>query len=151
MNSPEAIVSPSHWLMVLISAVVLSAAVGVHFEALAALNRWLPRLGHSTRRRVLLLIFAVLLVHIAEIWLFGGVLWSALHWPALGAIRGDADVDLLDAVYLSTEAYTTLGYGDLVPYGPVRMLLGLEALAGLVLITWSASFTYLEMQRDWRR
>jgi hypothetical protein len=27
---------------------------------------------------------------------------------------------------------------------------GTEALAGLVLITWSASFTYLEMERYWR-
>jgi hypothetical protein len=26
---------------------------------------------------------------------------------------------------------------------------GLEALTGLVMITWSASFTFLEMQRDW--
>jgi hypothetical protein len=26
---------------------------------------------------------------------------------------------------------------------------GLQAVAGLVLITWSASFTFLEMQRYW--
>jgi hypothetical protein len=25
----------------------------------------------------------------------------------------------------------------------------MEALTGLVMITWSASFTFLEMQRDW--
>ena len=31
----------------------------------------------------------------------------------------------------------------------LRFLSGLEALAGLVLITWTASFLYYEMQRYW--
>lgn len=141
----------AHWMMVLLAAAVLGGAVVLHFEALSALSRWLPRIERSTRQRVLILIFAVLAVHLAEIALFGGALWGALQRPDLGAIKGAADVDFFDALYLSAEAYTTLGYGDLVPQGAVRVLFGIEALAGLVLITWSASFTYLEMQRDWRR
>jgi hypothetical protein len=31
----------------------------------------------------------------------------------------------------------------------LRHLTGIEALTGLVLITWSASFLFLEMQRYW--
>jgi hypothetical protein len=46
--------------------------------------------------------------------------------------------------------YTTLGFGDIVPVGPVRFLTSVEALTGFVLITWSASFTYLEMNRFWK-
>jgi hypothetical protein len=46
--------------------------------------------------------------------------------------------------------YTTLGLGDVVPTGAVRFLAGVEALSGFVLITWSASFTFLEMERFWR-
>jgi hypothetical protein len=57
---------------------------------------------------------------------------------------------LLDAVYLSTATFTTVGYGDLIPQGPLRLLLGIESLSGFLLVTWSASFTYLEMQRNWR-
>jgi hypothetical protein len=33
----------------------------------------------------------------------------------------------------------------------VRILAGMEALVGLVLITWSASFTFLKMQIYWGR
>ena len=44
---------------------------------------------------------------------------------------------------------TTLGYGDIEPFGILRFLTGIEALAGLVLITWSASFLFVEMQRYW--
>ncbi len=35
--------------------------------------------------------------------------------------------------------------------GPIRFIGGTMALTGLVLITWSASFTFLEMERFWRR
>lgn len=33
--------------------------------------------------------------------------------------------------------------------GPLRLIVGIEALNGLLLITWSASFCYLNMQKDW--
>ena len=56
----------------------------------------------------------------------------------------------LDSVYFSAVCYTTLGLGDIVPSGAIRFLVGTEALTGFVLITWSASFTFVEMQRFWR-
>ena len=42
-----------------------------------------------------------------------------------------------------------MGYGDIVATGPIRYLTGMEALTGFVLITWSASFLFLEMQKYW--
>jgi hypothetical protein len=42
-----------------------------------------------------------------------------------------------------------LGYGDVVPHGPLRLLAGVEALTGLLMIGWSASFTYVSMARFW--
>jgi len=33
--------------------------------------------------------------------------------------------------------------------GALRYLTGIESLAGLLLITWSASFLYIEMVRYW--
>lgn len=58
---------------------------------------------------------------------------------------------LLDAVYLSAATFTTVGFGDLAPVGPIRFLSGTTALTGFVLIAWSASFTCLEMERFWQR
>jgi hypothetical protein len=46
--------------------------------------------------------------------------------------------------------FTTVGAGAVHLSGPIRFLNGTEALTGLVLITWSASFTFLEMTRFWR-
>ncbi len=53
-------------------------------------------------------------------------------------------------MYYSAMVYTTVGFGDQVPLGAIRMLTSAEALAGFALITWSASFTFLQMQRVWR-
>ena len=58
---------------------------------------------------------------------------------------------LFDYMYFSSTVYSTLGFGDIVPVGEIRALTGIEAVSGLVLITWSASFTFLEMQRHWGR
>ena len=52
--------------------------------------------------------------------------------------------------YYSAVLYTTLGFGDIIPLGPAKILTGIESLIGLGFITWSASFTFLEMQRYWR-
>jgi hypothetical protein len=55
-----------------------------------------------------------------------------------------------DFVYFSAMTYSTVGFGDVVPTGAIRFMAGLEALTGFVMLTWSASYTVLEMQRDWR-
>jgi len=67
----------------------------------------------------------------------------------MGAPRGGNPGTFLDAVYFSAVTYTSLGYGDLTPLGPVRTLVGVETVIGLILIGWTASFTYLEMQKFW--
>jgi hypothetical protein len=55
----------------------------------------------------------------------------------------------VDAVYFSGAVYTSLGFGDIVPTGPGRMLAVSESVVGLVLIAWTASFTYFLMQKYW--
>jgi hypothetical protein len=73
-----------------------------------------------------------------------------LQLPGSGAIAGAHPAGLLDAVYLSATTFSTLGFGDLAPVGPVRFITGTEAVSGFILITWSASFLFLEMQQHWR-
>lgn len=56
-----------------------------------------------------------------------------------------------DHFYFSIASYTTLGLGDIIPSGDIRIVAGLESLNGLVLVSWSASFTYWVMERLWGR
>jgi len=128
----------------------VALCVVTHYEGLLLTSRRLARMpGAHLRVKVLYGIASVLALHVAEIWIFGLVLWALLLWPECGSL-GPAAHHPLDMVYFSAVTFTTVGYGDLAPTGPIRFLSGTEALTGFVLLTWSASFTYLEMERFWR-
>jgi hypothetical protein len=142
--------SPGNWLIVTTTLVIVALCVIGHYEVLSACNRYLPVLSHRRRPRVLILIFVVLVAHVAEIWLFGFGYYLLANRYGLGGLAGLPTVDLPNFVYFSAMTYTTVGFGDAVPVGPLRFVAGMEALTGFVMITWSASYTFLEMQRDWR-
>lgn len=147
---PAAIASADHWLALALTTVLVAATVFLHYEALERLNYGIGSWRMRPRARVLALIVAIMVLHIAEIWIFGVGIYAASLFPGLGAIVGTDSLMLLDAIYVSATTYTTLGFGDLTPVGPIRLLVGTESLVGFVMLTWSASFTYLEMQRYWR-
>jgi hypothetical protein len=134
----------------LVSAAVTAFCVLFHYEVLSLTSRSLPRLGLPRRARIVVLIFSALSAHVVEVWMFGLTYWLLDRWPSLGHLPGRFDEGALDFVYYSVVTFTTLGFGDIVPQGPVRILTGTEGLVGLVLITWSASLAFLQMQRDWR-
>ncbi len=140
-----------NWLVVASAILIVALCVVAHYEALSACGRYIPVLTHRRRRRVLILIFAVLLTHVAEIWLFGLGYFLLSRDTALGSLAGLPTAELPDFVYFSAMTYTTVGFGDAVPIGAIRFLAGMEALTGFVMITWSASFLFLEMERFWRR
>ncbi|NUZ07332.1 potassium channel family protein [Piscinibacter koreensis] len=141
------------WIANLAVAATTGLAVALciltHYEGLLGLSRRLAVRVRDQRMKVFYAIVSLLFLHVAEIWIFGIAFWGLLEWPACGALTGRAH-PLLDAVYFSAITFSTVGYGDMVPSGPVRLLAGTESLVGLVLITWSASFTYLEMERFWK-
>jgi hypothetical protein len=131
------------------TVVTVCLCVLLHYEMLNLLSRWMIALRGRKRRRVLFAIFGLLSVHVAEIWIFGVAFALMLLSPSFGAGHG-VDGRLLDYVYVSAMIFSTVGTADAYLTGPVRFLAGTEALTGLLLITWSASFTFLEMQRFWR-
>ena len=94
--------------------------------------------------------FAAFLAHALEILLYAAAFYVMVDAMHLGRIGDAAQFSFNVALYFSAETYTSLGYGDVAPTGPLRLLAGIEALNGLLLIGWSASYTYLAMERFWR-
>jgi hypothetical protein len=133
----------------IVSIVLVALCVTVHFEALSQLERFSSRLRHN-RRVLLIQMHGLLLAHVIEIWIFGMAYCLAERSLILGELA-PLRADWFDFVYFSAMVYTTVGFGDITPSGPIRMITSAEALAGLSLITWSASFTFLQMQRAWRQ
>ncbi len=133
----------------IINSILITASVLIHYEVLYQLSQRLPTLSTVPRYRVLIGVFVILITHISEIWLFALGYYFMINIEGLGTLIGNIDQSLLDCSYFSFTNYTTLGFGDIEPSGHIRFLAGLESLTGLVLITWSASFLFIEMQKYW--
>jgi hypothetical protein len=133
----------------LINLITVICAFLIHYELLNRLSIVIPKLPVPHRVRILFALFGSLVAHVIEIWIFALVYFYMISNPGFGSLVGNFGGSLLDCGYYSFTTYTSLGFGDIVPHGDIRFLTGLEALTGLMLITWSASFLFIEMQKFW--
>lgn len=137
--------------MVLLLIILATVAVVVllHYECLHYLTVLMPKLRIKYRFRLVLGVFGALVAHVVEVLIFGYTYYYMHNHENLGYLEGRFVLGASDCIYFSFTTYTTLGYGDIEPFGGIRYLAGVESLAGLVLITWTASFLFIEMQRYW--
>ena len=133
----------------LVNGIVVAATVMIHYEFLYRFTILMPRLKIRHRFRIVIGVFGALTAHALEVWIFATSYFLMHRAEGWGHLQGNFSGTLLDCVYFSFTTYTTLGTGDIEPIGDLRYLTGLESLTGLVLITWTASFLYLEMTRYW--
>ena len=137
-------------IVILACALLISTTTVIHYEALRALSRWLPVLRIPNRSKLLVVIFTAFVAHALEIAVYGVALFVLIGEFGVGRLSGTLGFSFMNCLYFSAETYTSLGFGDLVPFGPVRLLAGTETLNGLLLIGWTASYTYIAMERFWR-
>jgi hypothetical protein len=137
-------------LAIALSLLLVAATVILHYEFLRLASTLTARLSIPGRAQILIIIFLVLVAHLAEVGLYTGAYYACETWWRLGRIDGEVEGGIADFFYFSITTYTTLGIGDVHPRGPLRLIAGVESLNGLVLIGWSASFTYLSMERLWQ-
>ena len=136
-------------LALMLGPLLVTSTVLFHYEILQFAAGLPDRLTFSTRPWVLIVIAVVLAAHVMEALFYAAAYYVMQSYFQMGGLNGHLEGDLLDYFYFSIATYTTLGIGDLHPSGAVRLVAGLEALNGLVLIGWSASFTYLTMEQFW--
>lgn len=141
----------THSLLIIffINSALCALVVLVHFETLNLLSLWIPHIPCPPRLRILLGLFGAIGGHVIEIWIFAFGYYFLAHDGRYGELQGAFNGSLLDCSYFSFSTYTSLGFGDIQPIGDLRYLTGLEALIGLVMISWTASFMYIEMQHFW--
>ena len=84
----------------------------------------------------------ILTLHIVEV-----AIWAVVYLRALPA---GAEWTFEQAVYFSLVTFTTLGYGEITLGPDLRLLSGIEALNGIVLVGWSTAFLFALLQRIWK-
>jgi hypothetical protein len=147
-------------ISLVINFVVVAVCVLLHFEAINILTNTLFKPKATPRIRILLSLFACFFAHILEILIFALAYYVYMQVGGFGelvggdlegqGLFGTPNTRFIDSIYFSLTCYTSLGFGDVIATGWLRFLAGVEALTGLLLIAWTASFMYLEMQKHWK-
>jgi hypothetical protein len=87
-------------------------------------------------------VIIILILHTLEI-----IIW-ALAYLALVPTAELASLE--EAMYFSFVTFSTLGYGDITLSVGFRLLSGIEALNGIILVGWSTAMIFSVVQHMWR-
>ena len=130
----------------MVAATVLMHAVGTTQWVRHLARRHLDENGEWRPRSVLRVLIAtavvLLILHLLQV-----TLWAAVYrWllPAGGLETFE------QALYFSLVTFTTLGYGDITLGPEWRLLSGIEALNGILLVGWTTALLFAVVQRTWR-
>lgn len=134
-----------------LSTVLIALTVALHAVALDQIIRRIAQLERLLRRLfsaatlpkpliVTAIVLGIMAAHSLEIWL-----WAACYYfmHALGDFSG--------ALYFSTTAFTTVGFGDGMPQGLWRLLGAIESADGFMLFGWSTAFTFEVLTQLYRK
>ena len=72
----------------------------------------------------------------------------AVAYLSLGEVSELASFEA--ALYFSFVTFTTLGYGDITLSEPWRVMSGIQALNGILLVGWTTAFLFALLQRSWK-
>jgi len=75
-------------------------------------------------------------------------LWAILYLKLPGIVEFDS---FEKAIYFSLVTFTTLGYGEITVASSNRILSGLEAINGIMMIGWSTAFMFSVFQEVIKR
>ena len=123
-----------------LALVMLALTTALHYEGLKLLAR--PGRAPLLRPGPVFAITALVTLHLAEIGLYAAAYAVGIQALELGVLHGAAAATGLDYFYFAAETYSTLGYGDVVPMGALRLVASVEPLNGLLLLAWSGAFLF---------
>jgi voltage-gated potassium channel len=131
-------------LMLVITAFVLIAiTIIIHGVGTTSWIRYLlARPGIQSLRVVISTAIVLITLHLVEI-----LVWALAYMLMLPT---DELQSLEASLYFSAVTFTTLGYGDITLSSDWRLLSGLEAIDGILLIGWSTAFLFAVLQRTWQ-
>jgi len=87
-------------------------------------------------------VLALLILHTLEI-----IVWAYAY---LALLPSGELATFEESVYFSFVTFTTLGYGDITLTENWRLLSGIEALNGIMLVGWTTAMLFAVVQRTWQ-
>ena len=128
----------------LTGCLTITACVAVQCVVVSVLLRFLVTLQRTRSFRLTIPVVSLLLTAVLLIMLAGNLLQIAL-WAGVFILYGEFH-DFATAFYHSTVNFSTLGYGDIVLSKERRLLSGLEALNGVLMLGLTSSIMFAVLQ-----
>jgi hypothetical protein len=140
------------FVTILLTACCVVGSIVLHLYVLRLLWRLARRhLDAMSGFGIALLVLGCVVGHILEITLFTvGMFFVAAQDDNVKLVMEGMQHEHLDLWYISAAFYTSLGDKRPLTTG-LRLFSACETLTGLILITWTASFLFLLMQRSWSK
>ena len=136
-------------LILLASLVTVFLATALFYECLCLISRYVSGMKTKHRPIMIVMIGGIFVAHAIVILAYATVFWALTHYAGFADLSGHVPDHFLTNLYFSATSYSSLGVGDVFPVEGLRFLTGVETINGLVLITWSAAFTYFSVQKMW--
>ncbi|MEL6861625.1 MAG: ion channel [Pseudomonadota bacterium] len=125
--------------LVIVATLLMQVAfVGFAIARLTAISDWF-RSGNFYAKRIAILVAMTL-------WILAGLSAAVWTWALFYITMGVFD-DIETAVYFSTVAFTTLGFGDITLDEKWRLTSALMAANGLILFSLNTAFLIEAMRR----
>ncbi|MEX0275816.1 MAG: potassium channel family protein [Flavobacteriaceae bacterium] len=133
---------------------VLVIIVNLFFQAFGNIL-WLRKIVASfvdkskklTNRRILYLL-TTSFIFLTILHALHALVWAVCYYSLPKAANDFSSFS--DAIYFSVVTFTTLGYGDITLSSGWRLLSGIEAINGIMLIGWSTAMMYSLIQRIYK-
>lgn len=137
------------WQALIIGILALLLITAIFYECLCLISRFVSKLSHKPRQLLYVMIIGVFITHGIAISIYAVIYWTLIHYTTLSDLSGNVEKHFLTYLYFSATTYSSLGIGDVYPEGALRFLAGIQAINGLILITWSGTFTFFSIQKMW--
>jgi hypothetical protein len=135
-------------ITVAVTVVLVVMCVVLHTGVFHLLDKHVTHRSWVVWTKVIIGLLGTILAHVLEVGLFAVSYCILARYEVFGRIDGNILHVLQDYFFYSIATYTTLGYGDLVPEGPLRVMSGVEALLGLVLVAWTAAYLFIVVNEN---
>lgn len=130
-----------------ISLGLILFCIAVFYEIMAHVWLLLPRFEGRPRTQIVFTVLASFVGHTIAVWAFGIAYYILDKYFDFGTLNGTITREFIEYIYFSAVSYSSLGLGDVYPSGGLQLLVGVEAILGLILIGWTITFTYIVTER----
>ena len=129
-------------IAILLSIGMLLMTVCIHYCGLRYVATYIKNKDTTSHSVPIIAMFGITILHLFEIIIYAWIFYFFYTYTNLGAFTEKFEPGWQDYIYFSGANYTTLGMSDFYPEGHFKVFAITEALAGFMMLTWSATFFY---------